>query len=422
MAVYGSGGYGASEVPKKKKDVPYDRGSGGYGVRASFENSGLDSTKLGWDGENVSYNGVKLKPTANIGGTTYASQDDINDFISRAYKADGKNLVQANQYRNKYGLGGLGWNENTRQVTVGGKPIDYAYIDGKGNAWVDENVISGAYDTYAGDLGVNAPNDIFEKYAREMHENSRKRDAVLSEKWSYTPEEMEQDAAWQAYKKMYERQAAKAHDDMLGKVAARNGGGMSSAAQLAAGAMYNEQMQMLSDRIPEIQQQAYKRWLNERKDKLNAISTDEQNAYNRFLAERDTSDNAYERADDLNKMALERMYEPMNRHVLENDVAVSDTNVKMTANDYAQQLITNTYQNAMSRGYFTDEDAALLGLKRRADGTLPKPWDAEIMYNLDNWNRVEKPQLDYQFGQEKELKEGSVEGVTAEDIQKWLNQ
>ena len=216
---------------------------------------------------------------------------------------------------------------------------------------------------------------------------------------------MERDAAWQAYKKMYERQAAKAHDDMLGKVAARNGGGMSSAGQLAAGAVYNEQMDMLTDRIPEIQQQAYNRWLNERNDKLNAISTDEQNAYNRFLAERDTSDNAYERADYLNKMALERMYEPMNRHILENDAAVSDTNVKMTENDYAQQLIANTYQNAMSRGFFTDEDAALLGLKRKADGSWPKPWESEILYNIDNWNMLERPKLEYQYGKDNEAAE-----------------
>lgn len=402
MALYGDKPYGkAQEVGKKivnngqilksgteatqprvRKQVAYDPGSGGYGIRTSVENAGLDGSKLGWDGEYVTYNGVKMKPSAVNNGSTFASQNDINNFIQRAYKSDGKNLVQANKYVNPYGLNGLEWNPNTKQVMVGGKAIDYAFSDEGNNAWVDEAVIKQAYDDYAKETGIKSDGDIFKRYAESMAGFDEQRNNVMNDKFSYTEEDLENDLAYKAYEEMHKRNAQKAHDDMLGRMAMRNGGGMSSAAQLAGAGAYNEQMQMLNDRIPEFQQMAYNRFLEERNAKLNDIATREANAYNRYITESGSNDNAYEKAEAVKQAQLERMYEPLNRKNAEIE----------TENNIFNQAI----QNGTQRGFYTDEEAIILGLRRNADGSWPSPYDAQLKY----WNIVEQPALAYQYAQE----------------------
>ncbi len=385
--LYGGSGAGSTySAPTVRKTVPYDTASGGYGIRASFENSGLDASKLGYDGQYVTYNGIKLKPTANVNGTTYASQKDINDFLFRSYRSDGRNLVQANQYINGYGMNGVGWNSATRQVTVNGKPIDYAYIDENGNAWVDEDIIRNAYDEAARNSGIMSQRGLFDAYIKMMNENDSRRDEILNERWSYTAEDMERDAAYQAYKEMYERQAAKAYKDQLGYLAGKNGGGLSSAAQLAASAAYNEQMQMLSDRIPELQQMAYNRWIDDRNARLNGIAAKESNAYNQYAVGADSTRSALEREDALRAAALQRMYEPIN--------------LQNARSEATQNAFNAAYQSGTMRGEWTDDEAMILGLKRKPDGTWPKPWEVEIDYNNALWKYVEQPQMIWQYAQE----------------------
>lgn len=430
------------QTPTARKTVAYDVGSGGYGIRDSFKNGGLDDSKLGWDGEYVSYNGVKIKPTAVVNGTTYASQKDINDFISRSYASDGRRLVQANQY-SPYGVNALGWNGATKDVTLGGKPIQYAYGDENGNAWVDEDILKRAWKDFARENGLISPKELRDDYNSIMEMYADERNNILNEKWSYTPEDMENDLAYQAYKKMYERQAQKAHDDMLGRVAARNGGGMSSAAQLAAAAGYNEQMQMLSDRIPELQQLAYNRWLNDRNARLDAISVGEGNAYNRYAVGTDSGNTAYNRFNESQDRERARRYEPINIQSAQNELVRSELeneNIgignEASRRNIEQQIWEDAYTKATARGYFTDEEAQLLGITRRADGTYPSPWDAEVQRELAVWNMITKPQMDYEYGQltgrdeaqyQRDLAlqklKSSRESLTGDpEIDKWLTQ
>lgn len=100
-----------------------------------------------------------------------------------------------------------------------------------------------------------------------------------SDGWGYTPVDspndyvapekptfsydLESDPVWQAYKKQYTREGQRATQDALGTTAASTGGIPSSyatAAATQAGDYYAAQM---TDKVPELYQQAYNRYLNE---------------------------------------------------------------------------------------------------------------------------------------------------------------
>lgn len=105
------------------------------------------------------------------------------------------------------------------------------------------------------------------------------------------------DPVYQAYKKQYTRGAQRGMNDTLGAVAARTGGMASSYATQAAQQAYNEQMQGLSDKIPELYDAAYNRWLTE----YNLQQQQEQQAYERQLQQEQL---AYERQQDaMNQQA-----------------------------------------------------------------------------------------------------------------------
>lgn len=79
--------------------------------------------------------------------------------------------------------------------------------------------------------------------------------------WSYDPQT---DPVYQAYRDQYTRGAQQAMEDTLGQVSARTGGLASSYATQAAQQGYDQQMQGLNDKIPELYQDAYNRFLTER--------------------------------------------------------------------------------------------------------------------------------------------------------------
>lgn len=74
----------------------------------------------------------------------------------------------------------------------------------------------------------------------------------------------ETDPLYQMYAKQYENNGQRAMQDTLGQVAARTGGMASSYATSASNQAYNNYMQELSNKIPDLYQIAYNRYMNER--------------------------------------------------------------------------------------------------------------------------------------------------------------
>ena len=96
--------------------------------------------------------------------------------------------------------------------------------------------------------------------------------------------DLESDPVWQAYKKQYTREGQRATQDALGTTAASTGGIPSSyatAAATQAGDYYAAQM---TDKVPELYQQAYNRYLNE----LSQWNADRSFGYGQYIDELNT--------------------------------------------------------------------------------------------------------------------------------------
>lgn len=120
------------------------------------------------------------------------------------------------------------------------------------------------------------------------------------------------DALYAGYSDAYRRNAKTAAEDAMGKAIAAAGGYGNSYAQAAANQSYNNQMQALSDKVPELYQLAYERYRDETADQYKQYNmlTDREDtayaqyrdAYNDYLNEKkDLTDRAENYRNDLYK-------------------------------------------------------------------------------------------------------------------------
>ena len=108
-------------------------------------------------------------------------------------------------------------------------------------------------------------------------------------KFSYNAEN---DPAYQAYKKMYNREGDRALKSTISSVSAAQGG-ISSYASQAAQQASNYYAQQLTDKIPELEQLAYQKYQDDYNNQLNLVNlykTLDDTGYNRYA---DTRDYAY---------------------------------------------------------------------------------------------------------------------------------
>lgn len=132
------------------------------------------------------------------------------------------------------------------------------------------------------EYGKTAP--IFDdKYASE-------RDDLINqlanpEKFSY---DHNTDESYKAYAKQYAREGQRATSDALAAASAQSGGIASSYALTAAGQQGNYYASQLADKIPELYQNAYNRYLNEynmKREALNSIQSETNAAHDRYLGD-----------------------------------------------------------------------------------------------------------------------------------------
>lgn len=360
-----------------RRNVPYDAGSNGYGIRAELVNAGLSDGDIGWDGQWVTYKGQKLlMPTANVNGTTYAGRSDILQAINRAYEGNGERLVQLNQYANPYGMEGLiSYNPSTRAVTVNGQSVPYAYIDDSGNAWVTEDAAKNAFEAAAKKQSIKDPQNFLDAYDKVTGAAQDKADAAASrmKSWSMSAGDMEKDAAYQAYKQMYLREAARAYADGLGQAAAMNGGNLSSAALAAAGQGQQYYLSQLNDRVPELYQMAYERYLNGEQANIDNQRQIMQNAQNKYAMQYEANRNRLADQNAVKADAYQRL--------------LNELDLRDRRQAYGQTEFENAIKRGQARGSYTPEEGAYLGI---AEGT--SPYDAEARYNTYLWDNSGKRQ------------------------------
>lgn len=96
----------------------------------------------------------------------------------------------------------------------------------------------------------------------------------------------ESDPSYSAYAKQYRREGQRATADAMAQAAAMTGGNVSSAAMTAAGQAGDYYAAQLADKVPELYQNAYQRYLSEYSmlaDRLNQAQQAEQYDYAKYL-------------------------------------------------------------------------------------------------------------------------------------------
>ena len=156
------------------------------------------------------------------------------------------------------------------------------------------------------------------------------------------------DPRWQAYKKEYAREGARATEDTLGRYAAMTGGAPSTAAVTAAGQAGDYYAAKLADKIPELYDLAYAMYTGEADRlyrQLSALQAARGGELDRYRTQLSQWNADRDRADALGQQAWERGYRERSYADSRADKAAADA--------YQYAMATGDYSYLRDLGYDT---------------------------------------------------------------------
>ena len=377
--------------------------------------------------------GVRARDFA--GGVTNENMEALRAGYT---KSSGDNIVRGRQSAESKGLGNLvRWDSSSKRMTIAGIDVPYLYITDAGNAMVSEKVLNEVMDRVEKSAGVQTATGLADMiYKRHSSAIDNALDKVTDrEMWSYDPES---DPAYAAYAKMYFRNAEQAYNRAMGSGGLY--GSPDSYQMYQALAAYADNMQRMSDAIPQLAQQSYARYGDEQQRNLAALQAlqGERSAQYNMLSDanerqinriREDDIENYDRYEDLiynyplesERLMQEKEHleqEKAKSHIAGNESIQSDLDtgmyMPMLDIDYKiknAQLDSTQVKTLISRiqaaqqraqlyngGMFLKEDMDALGIPQNFarypnTGGYPSPWDAEINAKLAEWNRYTLPTL-----------------------------
>ncbi len=250
-----------SDGAKLQKAVSAMYAGGDTGIRAAGSEYGLDASKFGMSNGVVTYNGQNfITPERVQNGVSYTSRDNMTNAVVNYYKNNGKNVVKATDY-----LANSGYpfqiNYNNGMLSVDGQTIKPLFVE-NGSAYVDSAELDKAVAAAREQSGIQNRNAIVSEYEKKYQPYYDKLlDALTNrKKFSY---DIESDPVYGSYQAQYEREGDRAMRDALASYSTATGGYANSAAATAANAQRGYWADKLMDRIPELEAQAYQRYLND---------------------------------------------------------------------------------------------------------------------------------------------------------------
>lgn len=259
---------------------------GNVSTRKWMTDAGLNNNLIGYDPNRsmVTYNGKDFaKAASETDGTSYLNQEAAQKALYDYYKGEGKNLVQATSYLAGQGSPyRVGYNNGT--LTVGGIAVPTAFVD-NGKAWVLEDDLNAVMGQLNASSGYRNKSDILSEYQSkyEPMQDAALDKLVNRKAFTYDPEN---DQVFQAYRQQYNREGNRSMEDTMGSVNALTGGLTNSAAVTAAGQARQYWSDKLMDRIPELEANAYNRYVGDYNmdrqtlgDIMNAYNADFNRAY-----------------------------------------------------------------------------------------------------------------------------------------------
>ncbi len=305
-------------------------------------------------------------------------------------KPNKNNKVIATDYAKASGLKNL-VNFKGGKVFVGGQEIKDFYIDSDNKAHVDKDEMDAAIQKTKDSIGIKE-----NVYDEEI--NKTLDEIENMPEWSYDPEK---DPAYKAYSEMYHREGQRAYEDAYGKMTSLTGGYESSAAIAAAASQLNLYNAKLNDKIGELMVNSYERYSDDLEGKRDYLST-LNDLDDNLDRENEIKTSQYNAAVDADEKRT--IYEAYTKHLNENELERDNyyTSVYPTEVDTKIQSdrVELALKGATSRGYFTDEEAQILGIQKKADGTYPSPYYAEIQKIAEEWYGIGKQKMEDEINAE----------------------
>lgn len=298
-------------------------------------------------------------PVRNINQLYNNNKDDDDEIVKvRDY---------INSYGSRYGITDdmIGWKGDGTgggNVLLGGQNIMNV---GKDNiqdqrSYGSKLDLRSAIDSYAKENNLSNIRTGYENpYADDI--DNLLQELLNYEKFTYNPEN---DPSFQSYKNQYTRAGNRAMEDTMGAAAGMTGGRTNSWSETVASQAKQNWDDALMDRIPELEQAAYGRYLNDRNmgvQNLQQLMALDQTGYNRFADQRNfdrgmfESDRNFDFSQDQFNWQQETDQRNFDRNVLESDRAfdyqverdkvLDDKWLKQFNADEQQRIISNALQN-----------------------------------------------------------------------------
>lgn len=263
---------------KQTVKVP-TRNDGTVGIRATLNNMGISNDQIGFDGTmgNITLgNKTFMKPAYldELAGVSYATPSQIQSSLVNYYSSGSNPIMKVSDtytnYAGKYGLNADGLKYTNGNVTIGGKPLNVLYTDDSGKSWAFKNDIENSMQEYIDSLGISSPNQILStynnKYLKQI--NTMVDSLRYREEFSYNPDA---DPVYLAYKNKYNSEGNRAGQNIMGNYSSLTGGYANSSAATAAAQTQQYYNTQLTNQIPTLAEQAYKRYAEKYNSDLNLI-------------------------------------------------------------------------------------------------------------------------------------------------------
>lgn len=365
---------------------PPDDAQYGTGVRTALNQYGIDNADIGWVDDGKGFGTVTLggknalTPDRVINGVSYVDDPSkVRDAALNYYKSQGKNIVKLADYVSNSGLP-FEVSYNNGLVSVGGQTIKPVFED-NGYAYVDAAELDRILAANKQQSGYQTGNELLEKYSEKYDPYYDKLlDALVNRKeYSYDPES---DPVYQSYRQQYNREGDRAMRDAMGSMAGMTGGYTNSAAVTAGAQQRQYWDDQLMDRIPEL----------------------EANAYNRYLGEFDMNRNALDAVMGLDNNQFNREY-GVNRDLRSDILENSDRNRQRYADAYEKWLYERAYKD--SRDDLDREWQYKIGRDAVEDSHWDKTFDESVRQfdeGVRQWNatyEMQKELHDIEVNQQK---------------------
>lgn len=420
---------------------PPDDAQYGTGVRTALQGYGIRNEDIGWADDGKGFGTVTLggqgvlTPDRVVDGVSYVDdKNKVRDAAMGYYKNKGQNIVALADYVTNKGLP-FEIKYNNGLVSVGGQTLKPVFEE-NGYAYVDAAELDRVIAAAKAQSGYQTGSEILEKNSQKYEPYYDKLlDALVNrEAYSYDPDS---DPVYQSYLSQYNREGDRAMRDAMGAAAGMTGGYTNSAA-VTAGAQQRQYWQdKLMDRIPELEANAYNRYLGEydmNRNALDAVMGLDTQQFNReYGVNRDLYDDIMENrnqnrqryADEYEKWLKEREYQDyrndldydreyqkgrdavadkqwedtFNRSIYEND---RNYEMEKESHDIEvnQQRISNIFDAGRKQGYFTaQQNAQLAELVGAPEGTTFNPYrEDEVMAEFEMKMQANQYALEAQYG------------------------